>query len=253
MKHLFLKFFLGTGIVAAMILSLSTYTFAAIGDTGKPLAEIETILQGIETRKVVEPNNDDPIEKLLDEFIAGVKRERIAAKGNKNKLTELQNALKKHTERLKIIENRMKNIEGKIKGGEIKLSKPILQTMNQTEIGEFRKFLTPGALNEYEKLHPEFFKPKAPPRTTPPTKGMKQDIPNDDNISVVQDFLNLLPDLVTPAYATNCETCDGMVRDCKNKCCRCKWYRPWCCVCRSACTGVFAWCYVGCVVMDVVE
>ena len=90
--------------------------------------------------------------------------------------------------------------------------------MNQTEIGEFRKFLVPDALNQYEKLHPDLFKPRTPPaKTTPLRKGMRQDIPVDNNLSIVQDFLNLLPDLfVTPAYATTtCDECDSMVRDCK--------------------------------------
>ena len=254
MKHLFLKFFLGTGIVAAIILSFSTYTSAIIGDTGKPIAEIETILQRIETSKVVEPN-DEPIDKLFDVFIEGIKRERIAAKGDKNKLTELQKALKQHEGQLRAIENRIKNIEGKIKGGEVKLSKGILQTMNQTETEEFRKFLLPDALKQYEKLHPEIFKPRAtPPRTTPPTKGMRQDIPVDNNLSIVQDFLNLLPDLfVTPAYAITCDDCDYNLRRCKEGCCRCKWYRPWCCACRAARYVLSASCYAACVVSDAMK
>ena len=255
MKHLFLKFFLGIGIVAAMILSLSTYTFAIIGDCGKPLADIETILQRVETRKVVQPN-DEPIDQLFDVFIEGVRRERIAARGDKHKLTELQNALKLHAERLKIIENRIKLIGEKIKTGEIRLSKPVLQVQNPNDIQEFRKFLLPNALNEYEKMYPDLFKPgTTPAKTTPLRKGMKQDIPNDGNISVVQDFLNLLPDLfVTPVYATTtCDECDSMVRDCKRNCCRCKWWKPGCCLCRLGCTSLFAWCYVGCVLVAPME
>ena len=244
MKHLFLKLFLGIGIVAAMILSLSTYTSAVIIDPGKPIAEIETILQRVETSKIVQLN-DEPfetlIDKLCDHWIEGMKRERIAAGNDKNKLNELQKVAKNHEIRLRAVENRIKVIEGKIKTGEIRLSKPVLQTMNQTEIEEFRKFLLPDALNQYEKLHPEIFKP----RTTPPTKGMKQDIPVDNNLSIAQDFLNLLPDLfVTPAYATNCfDVCDSNFLSCKAGCCRCKWYRPWCCACRTGCYAKWAGCY----------
>lgn len=244
MKHLFSKFVLGVGIVAAIILSLSTYTFAIIGDCGKPLADIETILQRIETNKLIQ-SNDEAVDKLFDVFVETVKRERNAAGNDKNKLTEFRNALKLYHDRLKIIENRIKIIEGKIKTGEIKLSKPILQTMNQTEIGEFRKFLVPDALNQYEKLHPEIFKLKEPPqKTTPRPRSMNQDIPNDGTISVVQDFLNLLPGLVTPAYASSeeCNACYQINADCKRGCCRCRWYKPWCCVCKAACAVGLALC-----------
>ena len=71
-------------------------------DTGKPIAEIEEILQRVETSKIVQLN-DEPfetlIDKLCDHWIEGMKRERIAAKNDKNKLNELQNVTKHHAER----------------------------------------------------------------------------------------------------------------------------------------------------------
>lgn len=248
MKHSVSRIVLGVGIVTAIILSLSTHTFAMIGDTGKPLADIETILQRIETNKIVQPN-DEGIDKLFDAFMEGVRREKNAAKGDKKKLAELQNALKRHEGQLRTIENRLKNIEGKIKGGEIRLSKGILQPMNEAETAELKKFLLPEVLNQYEKLYPEIFKPKVTPPKTP-KKGMKQNILDDENISLVQDFLKSLPDhFVTLAYATDCHrVCDDQVSSCQQSCCRCKWYKPWCCIAIAACTLTWVPCYLGCLI-----
>ena len=248
MKHSPSKIVLGVGIVTAIILSLSTHTFAIIGDTGKPLADIETILQRIETNKIVQ-SNDEGFDKLFDVFMEGVRRERSAAKGDKKKLGELQNALKRHEGQLRAIETRLKNMEGRIKGGDVKLSRGILQTMNETELDEFKRFLAPDALNQYEKLHPDIFKPKVTPPKTP-KKVMKQDILDDENISLVQDFLKSLSDhFVTPAYATDCgRVCDDSVSSCQQSCCRCKWYKFWCCIARAACTLNWITCYLACLI-----
>jgi hypothetical protein len=232
----------GFVLLLAMMLLFPPHLTAA----GKNIDNIEQLIQKIEKTKVIGPDDDAMLDKYFEEHAQNVEKEIAEIKGDKDKLLKMRQERKGQDKRVKSIENKINAIEKKLKSGEIMLSKEVLQKMNKQEIDEFKNSLTPNGVKKYEKLYPDLFKTGKVSESRPQSGA-----PLYGQASCDERMGGFIADLFfTPAYAgVVCSSCAPLRQECLARCCSsCKWYRPGCCACKSACENAYAACTLTCYV-----
>ena len=119
--------------------------------------QIQSLISGIESRKLVHDGDFENLDKLMFEYANDFKAAFDQASGEADEASKSKGQ-RGSIQSLKTFEPRVTQIESKMRTGEIKLDKPILQKMSPSDLQEFRKFLTPSALQEMERLHPDLMK-----------------------------------------------------------------------------------------------
>lgn len=195
-------------------------------------------------------------------------------KGGNEEFLYFEDTAKVHEKKLKALKEKQNRIENEIKNGKIKPGKDIIDTMTPEEKHEFKKSLTPEGRKEIEKTYPKM---RSSFRSVPATKEFALFDDSDQEPTIVSPEALSVNDLccsglseaignlfVSPAEAAvaagcypicaatigiGCVACvlsaGGAAysaytswRRCMRSC-SCRWYRPWCCAKKVACTVVF--------------
>lgn len=193
------------------------------------------------------------------------------AQGNLKGLNDFEQSINESRRRLENIIRRMADIDGKIRTGEVMFSESVLKELKTDEIGEFRRTLTPEADKKYRDRFPRLFAGNVSHLSAEEWQAgqvqFKRDYAgriesNTTPRRIIGEILDaLVPDanaavgigcysICVSSAGTACAQClaaSGVAayamyesyRKCRKNCCSCKWYKPWCCICRGACLVAF--------------
>lgn len=165
---------------------------------------------------------------------------------------------------------KMSEIDASIRIGKVKIATPVLQRMTPNEMLEFRRSLKPDVDKEYKRSLPNIFIGSVTHLTDAEwasaqktfcgacsTKPTRQSSGLQRLMDSIETSAQASPALAAGCYSicaasfgTACATCiigagsaavaayNWFVAG-RNSCCRCRWYKPWCCACRAYYWSVF--------------
>jgi hypothetical protein len=189
-------------------------------------------------------------------------------------LQQLDTDLKAEQVRAETIVRRMGDIDGRIRSGAIKLAPAAINQLSPQELREFRRSLTPATDRDYRQRMPTKFTGVVQHLSQEEWAATRHcglcEVGGSAYAIREQEgrrslLAQVMDALVPPVHAalgigcygicvgslgTACITCVisaggaaatayATYRSCKGSCCRCKWYKPWCCACRGACLVAF--------------
>jgi hypothetical protein len=233
--------------------------------------EIDDLATGDQISRELDAAADDA-KAAFDAAMAETRR-LSDAKGTTQQLgflNQLEFDLRSERDRGEKLVQRMSAIDGGIRTGGIKLTPRVLQKLTPLEIQQFRHTLTPGVEKDYKRILPNLFKGEVGHMTD--QEWLKHNKCNECVAAVSrqrdsqQGLVSQLYDALVPnanaALGAGCYgicsaslgvACVGCVlaagdaamhaynvlKSCRNRCCGCHWYKPWCCACKGVCYTVF--------------
>lgn len=237
------------------------------------LASIEKTLDGIKSKKTISLS-DEGMDQAMYAYAESMKAafdlaateakqasESKGRKGNPNLLGAFEKMALGHEVRTAKLEGKMKAIGDSVKKGDILLDKKLLKKMTPAERKDFKKDIQPGAILKYERTFPGLLGSNEGPTNPVLTEIRGVEVQADGQYCAGNSVAGAIGDFLMPtaeaAYAAPCvavcaaknwagcvscvvaagsqavQAWNGFVRE-WNGCCSCKWYKPWCCLCKPA-------------------
>lgn len=210
------------------------------------------IIHRIESGKTIREGDAEAIEKQGMEYAKAFKeaydqasadaQEAGDSKGEKGSVASFllfEQTAKKHEQSVKGFQAKMEGIQLKLKAGDIKLDNQLLLKMSPTDKQQFKRFLSPKAFQEMQRLHPDLMRDAPAKSDLSPREETPGVVAEAIPVSIPCQFETFLDNLVQDLGPTKAEA--SIAWQCRTPCLQKRWVDCWNCIRSKGPQAVAAW------------